>query len=391
METPEQMALLGNFKAEIIVRSPGRVNLIGEHTDYNGGFVMPTAIDKAITFYLKKNGSENTCAIKSLNYNKDTVIDLNNPNLEGEEWTLYLIGVIEEIKKLGRSIKGFDCILWSDLPIGAGISSSAALECGLAYGLNKLFNLGLTKPEMIKLSQMAEHHYVGTKCGIMDQFAAMMSQEGHVIKLDCKSLDYEMLPFDIAPYKLLLLNTNVSHKLSDSAYNTRRKECAEGVRVLQSKFKDDNIEYLRDASPEQLEACRNELSETIYKRCAYVLKENARVLKAAAALKKNNLASFGKFMYASHEGLRYNYEVSCKELDFLTGFSEGNDAILGCRMMGGGFGGCTINLIHKEAIDAYVKKVSESYFKEFNIQLTAFITTPAAGTSLVENQPKTPK
>ena len=379
IESPEQMALLGNFKAEIIVRSPGRVNLIGEHTDYNGGFVMPTAIDRAITFYLKKNNSKDKCNIRSLNYDTKTVIDLNNPNLEGEEWTLYLIGVIEEIKKLGHSIPGFDCVLWSSLPMGAGISSSAALECGLAYGLNELFDLGLTKLEMVKLSQMAEHHYVGTKCGIMDQFASVMSQNDHVIKLDCKSIEHELLPFDIAPYKLLLLNTNVSHKLSDSAYNTRREECAEGVKVLQSKF--ENIEYLRDADQEQLDTCRGELSDTVYKRCEYVLKENDRVLKAAEALKQQDLKTFGQLMYTSHEGLSNNYEVSCKELDFLTDFSKENEAILGCRMMGGGFGGCTINLIHEDAIKDYVKKASEAYYKKFNIRLSAFITAPAAGTS----------
>ncbi len=383
IESPEQMALLGNFKAEIIVRSPGRVNLIGEHTDYNGGFVMPTAIDRAITFYLKKNGSSHQCNIKSLNYNTETVIDLNHPNLKGDEWTLYLIGIIEEIKKRGRNVPGFDCILWSDLPMGAGISSSAALECGLAYGLNELFDLGLTKIEIAELSQMAEHHYVGTKCGIMDQFASVMSQDDHVIKLDCKTLDYELLPFDIAPYKLLLLNTNVSHKLSDSAYNTRREECAEGVRVLRYKF--GNIEFLRDADQEQLNAIRSELSETVYKRCEYVLKENERVLKAAEALKQKDLKTFGKLMYASHEGLSINYEVSCKELDFLTDFSKENENIMGCRMMGGGFGGCTINLIHEDAIENYVNEVSKAYFKEFNIRLTSFTTTPAAGTSLLND------
>ena len=383
IESPEQMALLGNFKAEAIVRSPGRVNLIGEHTDYNGGFVMPTAIDRAITFYLKKNGSRDKCHISSLNYNTKTIIDLNNPNLQGDEWTLYLIGVIEEIKKLGRKVQGFDCIMWSDLPMGAGISSSAALECGLAYGLNELFGLDLTKMEMVKLSQMAEHHYVGTKCGIMDQFAAVMSKDGHVIKLDCKNLEHELLPFEIDPYKLLLLNTNVSHKLSDSAYNTRREECAEGVKVLRSKFGD--IEFLRDAGQEQLDACRGELSDTVYKRCEYILKENARVLNAADSLKKQDLETFGKLMYASHEGLSNNYEVSCKELDFLVDFSKGNEAVLGSRMMGGGFGGCTINLIHEDAVTEYVKKVSEAYFEEFNIRLTAFTTVPAAGTSLLKD------
>ena len=266
--------------------------------------------------------------------------------------------------------------------MGAGISSSAALECGLAYGLNVLFNLQLDDLTLIKLAQNAEHNYVGTQCGIMDQFASVMSEHGHVIKLDCKSLHYELLPFDIKPYKLLLLNTNVSHNLSSSEYNVRRSECEEGVQIL--KKIDSKINSLRDISLEKLQAHKKLFPPTIYKRCEYVLEENSRVNQAAVALQHNDLSYFGTLMYASHEGLQNKYEVSCKELDWLTTYSKKNKAILGCRMMGGGFGGCVINLIHEDAIEQYVEEISKAYAKEFDINLSAFITVPANGTELLQ-------
>ncbi|MFI8378557.1 galactokinase [Leeuwenhoekiella sp. NPDC079379] len=375
--SPEFLAQIVQFKADIVINSPGRVNLIGEHTDYNNGFVMPTAIDKTIQFHLKKNGSESSCSISSLNYDTTYNFDLNTTNLKDAEWTHYIIGVVEEIKNLGKTLAGFDCLMLSNLPMGAGISSSAALECGLAMGINELFNLKLTKLEIVKLSQLAEHNYVGTKCGIMDQFASVMSEENHVIKLDCESLEYEMLPFAIEPYKLLLLNTNVSHSLATSEYNTRREECEKGVALLQKWL--PQINSLRNVSLEQLKKYKSEFDPTIYGRCEYVVEENLRVTQAATALENNDLNTFGKLMYASHEGLKNKYEVSCKELDFLTEFSKDNESILGCRMMGGGFGGCTINLIHQDAIDTYIESAKKAYFKKFNLNLTAFTAMPSNG------------
>ena len=376
-QSPEHTAQLGAFRAEVIINSPGRVNLIGEHTDYNNGFVMPTAIDKTIQFHLKKNGTTSQCRINSLNYNTSYTYDLNKATTDDAEWTHYIIGVTEEIKKLGKTLAGFDCMMYSNPPMGAGISSSAALECGLAKGLNELFDLGLTDFEIIKLSQMAEHNYVGTKCGIMDQFASVMSKENHVIQLDCESLDYKLLPFAIEPYKLLLLNTNVSHSLSTSEYNVRRAECEAGVSLLQKWYPE--ISSLRDVTLEQLQKHQDAFEPVVFKRCEYVLEENQRVEAAAKALKEENLEEFGKLMYGSHEGLQHKYEVSCKELDFLTDFSKNYDAVLGCRMMGGGFGGCTINLIHEDEILAYIEAAEKAYRKEFNIKLTAFTAMPANG------------
>ncbi|WP_442844498.1 galactokinase [Leeuwenhoekiella sp. H156] len=379
--SPEQLAQIGNFKAEVTLNSPGRVNLIGEHTDYNNGFVMPTAIDKSIIFYLKKNKSQTQCSVTSLNFQSTYEFDLSKPDETGEEWTRYITGVTEEIKKRGRSLSGFDCLMFSNLPMGAGISSSAALECGLAAGLNELFDLKLTPLEIVELSQKAEHNYVGTMCGIMDQFASVMSKENHVIQLDCESLDYKLVPFNIEPYALLLLNTNVSHSLSTSEYNVRRNECEQGVKLLQNWYPE--VKALRDVEPEQLEAHKNDFDPVIYNRCSYVIEENQRVNEAAKALERNDLETFGKLMYGSHEGLQHKYEVSCKELDFLTDFSRNYDAILGCRMMGGGFGGCTINLIHQDFVEAYIALAKKAYYEAFNINLTAFKAMPADGGKVI--------
>ncbi|PHQ31210.1 galactokinase [Leeuwenhoekiella nanhaiensis] len=380
-QSPEQVAQIGNFKAEVTVNSPGRVNLIGEHTDYNNGFVMPTAIDKSIVFYLKKNKTETQCRVTSLNFESTYQFDLSKPDEQGEEWTRYITGVTEEIKKRGRSLSGFDCLMFSNLPMGAGISSSAALECGLAEGLNELFSLNLSPLEIVELSQKAEHNYVGTMCGIMDQFASVMSKENHVIQLDCQSLDYKLVPFNIEPYALLLLNTNVSHSLSTSEYNVRRKECEQGVKLLQKWYPD--IQSLRDVKLEQLEAHKNDFEPVIFDRCSYVIEENARVNAAASALEQNDLKTFGELMYGSHEGLQHKYEVSCNELDFLTDFSRNYDAILGCRMMGGGFGGCTINLIHQDFMEEYTALAKKAYKEKFDISLSAFTAMPADGGKVI--------
>lgn len=371
-----------NFTTEVRVISPGRINLIGEHTDYNNGFVMPTAIDKKIFFDFRRNLTQDICKIYSLTYNSYFEFDLTSFSKAEDSWKNYLLGVIDEIQKLGKQLKGFDCIIKSELPIGAGISSSAALECGFAGGLNQLFNLSLSKQAIVELSQRAENNFVGSNCGIMDQFASVMSKKDHIILLDCKSLETEYIPADFKNCKLLLLNTNVSHSIADSEYNTRRAECEEAVSIIQKKY--PKATSLREVTFEMLDEFKTELPEKTYQRCDYVLKENERVQKASAAMNSGKLKEFGQLMYQSHEGLQHNYEVSCPELDFMVAYSRNKDFIYGSRMMGGGFGGCTINLIETDKIVEYAEEISGAYFKEFNRKMDVIEVSAGEGTIIKE-------
>ncbi len=376
------MSIFNNFKPQITVESPGRINFIGEHTDYNEGFALPTAIDKKIIFKLRKNNSDNICSVYSDNYDVSFSIDLEDIKISDIEWENFILGVIHEIQQLTDKVKGFDCVLSSDIPVGSGVSSSAALECGLATGLNELFDLGLSKLTIVELSQRAEHNYVGAMCGIMDQYASVMSKKDHVILLDCQSVKHEYIPIDIEPYKILLLNTNVSHSLASSEYNTRRNECDKGVSMIKEKY--PKIHSLRDVDENKLLEFKTILPEIIYTRCKYVIEENTRVLNAVKALDENRLKDFGDLMYATHHGLSKEYEVSCPELDFLVEYSKDFDSIIGSRMMGGGFGGCTINLIHKDAVRVFKEKVSKTYFKQFNIKLDIIEANPGEGTTFIK-------
>ena len=370
------------FNPEVKVASPGRINLIGEHTDYNQGFVMPTAIDKKVFLKFRKNLTQNFCRIYSETINQGFEFFLDKEIKKGSGWENYILGVVKELLDKGLKLEGFDCIIESKLPVGAGISSSAALECGFASGLNHLFDLGLKDLEIVKLSQKAENDFVGSNCGIMDQFSSVMSKKDHIILLDCQSLEAEFIPADFKNCKLLLLNTNVSHNLADSDYNSRREECEAAIRIIQ-EF-EPGVRSIRDLDFETLEDHQHKLQGKMYKRCLYVLRENKRVLEAANTLKSGNLSNFGKLMYGSHEGLQHDYEVSCKELDFLVDYSRGKEFIYGSRMMGGGFGGCTINLIDKDKIEAYVEEVSSAYFHEFNIKLDAIGVSPDTGTRILK-------
>lgn len=364
----------------LTINSPGRINLIGEHTDYNNGFVLPTAIDKKIQFKFKKNGTPTTCNVYSKNFDTSVTFDLNTIKPSKHQWENYILGVIFEIQQLTDKLEGFDCIFTSDIPVGSGISSSAALECGFAFGLNELFNLGLSKITLVEIGQRAEHNYVGTKCGIMDQFASVMSKAGHVILLDCQSLEYQHVPIHIKPYKILLLNTNVSHNLADGEYNKRRSLCEQGVAIIQKNY--PNVTSLRDVSLEMLAEFKETFTEDMFNKCTYVVEEKTRVLDSVEALKNKNLAILGANMYATHNGLSNLYEVSCPELDFLVAFSKNFDAVIGARMMGGGFGGCTINIIHQDEVAAFTEAASQAYFNKFNIKLTAFEANPSEGTAI---------
>jgi galactokinase len=370
-----------DFHPDIVIESPGRINLIGEHIDYNGGHVLPAAIDKKITLSFRKNNTS-SCKIYSKNFKSSFEIYLNQLERSKVEWQNFVLGVLYHIDGLKpNSLKGFDCVIESNLPLGSGISSSAALECGIAKGVNELFDLGLTDLQIIKLSRDAEHTFVGTKCGIMDQFAVVKGQKDHLILLDCESLDYELIEADFNPYIIVLLNTNVSHNLASSEYNVRRDECQTALEAIQKKY--PKYRYLTEVPVKVIKGFKGVLPQKIYNRALYVSQENKRTLKAVKKLRQNKLSEFGDLLYKSHEGLQNLYEVSCKELDFLVKQTKKLDYVLGSRMMGGGFGGCTINLVHQDKVGEFVEQISAAYEEKFNIQLTSILTTIGDGTQKI--------
>lgn len=369
----------GSGTSRVVVESPGRINLIGEHTDYNHGFVLPTAIDKKIHFEISKNGFKETCRIYSETYKSWFWFDLHSISRSPEAWENYILGVVDEILKIKNIDQGFDLIIKSDLPSGAGISSSAALECGLATGLNELFQLDFSKLEIINIAKAAENNFVGSNCGIMDQFASVMSKKDHFILLDCLSLKAEFIPADLKTCRILLINTMVSHHLAESQYNMRRRECEAALKLI--RHRSPGVTTLRDVDLTLLESFKKDLSEKQYLRVLYVLQENQRVLKAAEALKNGDLEKLGELMYQSHSGLKDLYEVSCKELDFLVSFTKNKDFIYGSRMMGGGFGGCTINIIEEAHIQDFITEVSQAFEKEFKYLPETITVAPGEGTT----------
>jgi galactokinase len=371
------------FEPHLVVHSPGRINIIGEHTDYNMGYVLPAAIDKGIIFRFRKNNSENQCRIQSNGYSDLLYININAIVKSNEAWHNYLLGVLHEIRLRTNKIKGFDCTIESDLPTGSGVSSSAALECGLAYGLNELFGLGLSKLEIVKFSQMAEHNFVGTKCGIMDQFASVMSMDQHLLLLDCRNLEHTHIPIKMDPYKIIMLNSKVTHNLASSEYNIRKQECEEGVAIIRKTYPE--VTSLRDVTKDMLQHCKQGMNATLFKRCLFVVEENIRVLKTVEALKQHNWKKVGALLYKGHEGISKQYEVSCAETDFLVAFSKKNKFVLGARQTGGGFGGCTLNIVHKDAVKTFVDSASEAYFAMFGIHLDAFEALPSRGTTVIKS------
>ena len=365
----------------LLVRSPGRVNVIGEHTDYNNGFVLPAAINKAIYIGLAKR-NDDTIVLYSEEFGEEHQSTVSGVAISDKHWPNYILGVVDQLNKRGYRIGGFNLNIDGDVPVGAGLSSSAAVECATAFALNTVFNLGIDRLELVKIAQKAEHTFAGVMCGIMDQFASTFGKEGNVIRLDCRSLDYEYVPLKLEGYKILLLNTNVKHSLSSSEYNTRRQECAEGVRLLQQAG--EMVESLRDATQAMLEQHVKPVNETVYRRCKFIVEENDRLLTACEALKHGDLQTLGEKMYGSHEGLQHLYEVSCKELDFLVDAVRGHEAVVGARMTGGGFGGCTINIVKEEAIDGLVAEVSKKYKEAMGLDLTPYIALTADGSSLAQ-------
>lgn len=372
---------LKNFNGNpTVVRSPGRVNIIGEHTDYNNGFVLPAAIDKAV-YAAAKSREDDRIRLYSGEFDKSFETTLNALKPTRERWPNYILGVAAQLQKRGYPIKGFDLAIDGDVPIGAGLSSSAALECATAFALNEIFQLGISKIDMAFIGQKAEHEFAGVMCGIMDQFASVFGKKDHVIKLDCRSMEYEYVPLKLEGYRIVLLNTNVKHSLDDSGYNTRRAQCEKGVEWVKEHYPE--VSSLRDVSMEMLEKYVKPQDELIYQRCKYVVKEKERLLGGCEDLKKGDIKSLGEKMFQTHEGLRREYEVSCRELDFLVDAVRNNADVLGARMMGGGFGGCTINIIKESAVDPLINKLSESYRKNMNRDLTAYIARIEDGTTLL--------
>lgn len=368
------------YKEEpIITRSPGRVNIIGEHLDYNEGYVLPAAIDKAIYIAISKRNDDNI-HLHSVDYNENYEVSLRELK-PTKTWSTYILGVTDQLIKKGHKISGFNAVLDGDVPVGAGLSSSAAVECATAFALNELFSLGLEKLEMVKIAQKAEHAFAGVRVGIMDMFASMFGKKDHVIKLDCRSLEYEYKPFRLEGYKVVLFNTNVKHSLSSSEYNTRRKQCEQGVAWIKEHHPE--VIALRDADMNMLNEYVLPKDQIIYKRCKYVVEEIQRLLTGCDDLERGDIKGLGQKMFRTHEGLSKEYEVSCEELDFLVEAVKDNEAVIGARMMGGGFGGCTINIIKEEAIKDLQEKLSKDYPKAMGLELSTYIAQIENGTERI--------
>lgn len=348
----------------VMYTSPGRVNLIGEHTDYNGGFVLPGAIDKAMYCEIKPNGTDKVRAF-ALDLEESAEFGLGENDLPSKSWAKYIYGVCREMIKRGAKINGFDTVFAGDVPLGAGMSSSAALESCFGFAINDTYKLGFDLFELALIGQATEHNYVGVKCGIMDQFASCFGKEGSLIRLDCRSLEYQYVPFNPEGYRVVLINTCVAHELASSAYNKRRQSC-ENVAAAIKKHHPE-VELLRDANLDMLKEVANEVSAEDYIRAEFVIEEIQRLLDACAALEKGDYETVGKKMYETHIGLSRKYEVSCPELDFLNDIAR-ECGVTGSRVMGGGFGGCTINLVKNELHDGFIKRATESYEQKFKIK-----------------------
>jgi galactokinase len=364
----------------LVVRAPGRINLIGEHTDYNCGYVLPAAIDKAIWFAASKRDDQQF-VFHAFDLQQTFTSQLGKTQFHRRKsWVNYLLGVISELRKDGHQIGGLDLVFGGDVPLGAGLSSSAALESGMAFVLNQLNQLGLEHMDLVHIAQRGENQFVGMQCGIMDMFTSVMGRANQVVRLDCRSLKYDYFSFESAEVALLLLDSGVKHQLIDSEYNTRRAECESGVQILAQYY--PYILSLRDATLKNLDEHRTELPQKVYQRCRFVVEEIARVEQACAALLASDFALFGALMFDGHDGLNQMYEVCVPETNFLVEQARGQ--ILGARQMGGGFGGCTINLLKISDLDAYVERVSAAYLQKFGIELRAYPVKLMDGVAVVK-------
>jgi galactokinase len=394
-----------NHNPALVVKSPGRINLIGEHTDYNHGFVLPAAIDKYIEVAIGKR-TDGAIHMVALDLGETIILPIHKLTPHPTQWVNYIIGVVDQVFNMSQSANnnfigtqntltkteitiavndtnlsgGFSICIQGNIPLGAGLSSSAAVECAVLFAINELYQLSLTKMQMALMAQAAEHRFAGVKCGIMDMFASLHGQKSKAILLDCDSLAFTYYPIELKDYSIVLFDTQIKHALASSEYNTRRLECEQGLKIIQEKY--PTVQTFRDISLEQVEECLASRIK-VYQRCKYVVEEIARVQLAVQDLAKGDMQAFGKKMFETHEGLSKLYEVSCPELDFLVEAVANNENVLGARMMGGGFGGCTINIIKKTAVEEITKALSAKYNQVMHKELSYYITSIEDGTHLV--------
>ena len=385
-----------NYNAALVVKSPGRINLIGEHIDYNHGFVLPAAIDKFIELAIGKR-TDGAIHMVALDLEETIILPIHNLAPHATVWVNYIIGVVDQVfnnlatnennfAKIKEDFNGgFSICIQGNIPLGAGLSSSAAVECAVLFALNELYNLSLTRMQMALMAQSAEHKFAGVHCGIMDMFASLHGEKNKAILLDCASLAFTYYPFELKDYSIVLFDTQIKHALASSEYNTRRLECEQGLKIIQEKY--PTVKTFRDISLEQVEAClaSNDVNRSkVYQRCKYVVEEIQRVQLAVQDLAKGDMQAFGKKMFETHTGLSSLYEVSCPELDFLVEAVSNNENVLGARMMGGGFGGCTINIIKKSAVEEITKALTANYAKKMHKELAVYIMSIEQGTHIVE-------
>ncbi|ADQ13608.1 galactokinase [Halanaerobium hydrogeniformans] len=369
--------------AKGVYAAPGRVNLIGEHTDYNDGFVMPMAIEKNIRMVMQLRNDKK---VKAYSLDYDKLIEFNIDNLLYDKeniWVNYIKGIIDELQKLGNKLQGFNLLFSGNIPQGSGLSSSAALEVVTAMAITDLHNIKLEAVELALLAQRAENNFVNVQCGIMDQYISRLGKKDNALLIDCRSNQYQLVPFANEDYQIVICNSKVERGLVDSEYNKRRKECNQAVDFFAKKL-DKNITALRDLDLDTLHEYKEELSDTVYKRAHHVISENQRVLAAKKALEKNDMNKFGKLFYESHQSLSDDYEVSCQELDLLVKLASEEKGVKGARMTGAGFGGCTVNLVKKEFVDTFVENIKQAYYENTGIDTDVYITNPAAGARKLE-------
>ncbi len=382
-ETSQKFEKVFQKTPDYLFLSPGRINIIGEHIDYNDGFVLPAAINKYICFAISKT-DDSECAIIAKDLNETFNFNWNDELKPIDKmWVNYILGVLYQLKENNFEMQGFNMVFSSTIPMGAGLSSSAALECGIGFALDTLFNLGLSKKEIALIGQKSEHTFVGVNCGIMDQFASVFGKKNKVIKLDCTTLDYQYYKANFKKYSLLLLDSKVKHTHLTSGYNVRRKEVEKGLSIIKKHFPE--VTTFRHCNETMVLELRDKLGETLFKRCHYVVKEIQRVKDAVIAIENSDFKKLGKLMTETHLGLSKEYEVSCEEIDFLVDSIQNEKSVLGSRMMGGGFGGCSINLVEKGSENDLINKIAAKYKSTFGIDLKSYKIKISQGTSLIKN------